>query len=145
MNNEKSSFAKGFLRRQGFGGQVGRARENIIISLGGSIVMPDDIDTAFLKVFKNIIKKYLNPNHSTSLRARRFFIFVGGGRVARNYQKALLEFGADNKERDLIGIDVSRLNARIVKQSFGELVYSEIITNPTKRINTKKDIVKIGR
>ena len=111
-------------------------KENIIISLGGSLVAPNEIDTSFLKIFKNVIKK--------NLKNRRFFIFVGGGKISRNYQKALLEFGADNKERDLIGIDVSRLNARIVKQSFGELVYSEIITNPTKRINTKKDIVIAG-
>lgn len=112
------------------------AKENIIISLGGSLVVPQEIDTSFLKVFRNVIKKYLND--------KRFFIFVGGGKVCRNYQKALLEFGADNKERDLIGIDVSRLNARVVKQAFGELSYSEIITNPTKNINTKKDIVVAG-
>jgi uridylate kinase len=115
------------------------AKENIIISLGGSIVASGgsyDIDTVFLKVFKNTIKKYLGD--------KRFFIFVGGGRICRNYQKALLEFGADSKERDLMGIDISRLNANIVKQVFGEMSFSEIVTNPTKKINTKKDIVVAG-
>ncbi len=52
-----------------------------------------------------------------------------------------MEFGADNKERDLIGIDVSRLNARVVKQVFNDSAFSEVITNPTRKINTKKDIV----
>ncbi len=108
-------------------------KENIIISLGGSLVAPGEIDTTFLKVFKNVIKKYLDT--------KRFFIFVGGGKIARNYQKALLEFGADNKERDEIGIDVSRLNATVVKQLFGELAFSEIITNPSKKVQTKKDII----
>ncbi len=112
------------------------AKENIIISLGGSLVAPGEIDVAFLKAFKNAIKKYLNKN--------RFFIFVGGGKICRNYQKALLEFGADNKERDLIGIDVSRLNARVVRQVFDELAFSEVITNPTKKISTRKDIVVAG-
>ncbi len=108
-------------------------KENIIISLGGSMVAPNEIDVAFLKVFKNAVKKHLE--------SRRFFIFVGGGKICRNYQKALLEFGADNKERDLMGIDVSRLNARVVKQVFDDLAFSEVITNPTKKIQTRKDIV----
>ncbi len=41
-------------------------KENIIISLGGSLVAPDGIDTAFLKVFKNAIKK--------NFTSKRFFI-----------------------------------------------------------------------
>ena len=108
-------------------------KENIIISLGGSLVAPNDIDTALLKCFKKAVLKNLNK--------RRFFIFVGGGKICRNYQKALLEFGADNKDRDIIGIDISRLNARVVKQAFGENAFAEVIINPTKRINTKKDVV----
>ena len=97
---------------------------------------PGEIDTTFLKAFKNAVKKQLDT--------KRFFIFVGGGKVCRNYQKAMLEFGADTNERDLIGIDVSRLNARVVKQAFGELAFSEIVTNPTKKISTRKDIVVAG-
>jgi len=123
MNNIKPPFAKSY----------GRARENIIISLGGSTVVPESIDTMFLKVFKVSIKKYLAKY--------RFFIIVGGGKFAREYQKALHEFGADNKERDLIGIDVSRLNAKVLRQVFGDMAFSEIITNPSKKISTKKDII----
>lgn len=109
------------------------SKDNIVISLGGSLVAPEGIDVSFLKVFRNVIKKHLND--------KRFFVFVGGGKICRNYQKALLEFGADNKERDLIGIDISRLNARVVKQVFEESAFSEVITNPTKKINTKKDVI----
>src|SRR5688500_6707936 len=108
------------------------AKENIVISLGGSLVAPDGIDTAFLKVFKNTIKKNLD--------SKRFFIFVGGGRVARNYQHAMLEFGADADERDWIGINTSRLNAQVVKQLFGEYAFSEVVTNPSKKLVTRKDI-----
>jgi len=109
------------------------SKKNIIVSLGGSLVAPNEIDTTFLKVFKKVVIKQLD-NH-------RFFIFVGGGRICRNYQKAMIEFGADNNDQDLIGIDVSRLNARVVKQAFGELAFSEVITNPTKKITTRKDVV----
>src|SRR3989338_5842049 len=119
-------------------------KETIIISLGGSLVAPNDIDTGFLKIFKKTVVKFLD-SPSTPLRAgNKFFIIVGGGKVCRNYQKAMLEFGADNAERDLMGIDISRLNARVVKQVFGEMAFSEIVTNPTKKISTKKDIVVAG-
>ncbi len=112
------------------------AKENIIISLGGSLVAPEQIDVDFLKVFKKSIIKNVDK--------KRFFIFVGGGKICRNYQKALLDFGADNNDRDLIGIDVSRLNAKIVKQVFSDIAYPEIITNPTKKITTRKDVVVAG-
>jgi len=49
-------------------------KENIIVSLGGSLVAPAEIDTDFLKAFKKALVKYLD--------ARRFFVFVGGGKVA---------------------------------------------------------------
>ena len=109
------------------------AKETIIVSLGGSLVTPGEIDTAFLKVFKNTIKKFLD-NH-------RLFIFVGGGKICRNYQKAMLEFGADSAERDFVGIDVSRLNAKVVQQAFGELAFSQVIINPNKKITTSKNVV----
>ena len=35
------------------------AKENIIISLGGSLVVPEDIDLGFLKSFKHAISKYI--------------------------------------------------------------------------------------
>ena len=111
-------------------------KEHIIISLGGSLVAPGEIDLSFLKSFKKTLSKYLDTH--------RFFIFVGGGKVCRNYQKALLEFGADNKERDWMGIHISRLNANIVQQVFSSSAFSEVITDPTKKINTRRDVVVFG-
>ena len=108
-------------------------KETIIISLGGSLVAPNEIDAGFLKNFRYCLQKYLGK--------RRFFIYVGGGKVARLYQKALLEFGADDADRDWLGINVTRLNAEIVKQAFIKNSYLKVITDPTKKINTRKDIL----
>ena len=86
-------------------------------SLGG----PGDIDIGFLKNFKHSLQKYIKGNPLSPIGfsvAKRFFIIVGGGKIARNYQKALLEFGAKNITRDLIGINVTKLNAEIIKQMF---------------------------
>jgi len=108
-------------------------KETIIISLGGSLVAPGEIDIGFLKNFKHSLQKYLGKT--------RFFILVGGGKIARVYQKALLEFGAKNNERDWIGIDITKLNAEIVKQMFSGNCYPKIITDPTKKVKTNKDVV----
>ena len=112
---------------------VTKNKETIIISLGGSLVAPGEVDLGFLKTFKHSLQKYLGD--------KKFFILVGGGKIARQYQKALLEFGAKNNERDWIGIDITKLNAQVVKQMFGGEAYPEIVTDPNKKIKTSKDIV----
>lgn len=94
---------------------------------------PGAIDVGFLKSFKHSLQKYLKKN--------RFFILVGGGKICRHYQKALLEFGAKNVERDWMGIHVSMLNAEVVKQLFDKHSYDKIITNPNLKVKTNKDIV----
>jgi len=109
------------------------AKETIIISLGGSLVAPNDIDTGFLDNFRHSLKKYLD--------SKRFFIIVGGGKIARIYQKALLEFGAKPNDRDWMGINVTKLNAEVVKQIFGKNCYLETVTDPNKKVKTTKDIV----
>jgi uridylate kinase len=108
-------------------------KETIIISLGGSLVAPNDIDLGFLKNFKHSLQKYLSQ--------KRFFILVGGGKIARNYQKALLEFGAKSNDRDWIGINITKLNAEIIKQMFLGNCYPKIITDPNKKVKTSKDII----
>ena len=116
-------------------------KETIIISLGGSLVAPastslggpNEIDVGFLKNFKRTLQKYLST--------KRFFILVGGGKIARHYQSALLEFGARSNDRDWIGISVTRLNAEVLKQVFGNSAYPKIILDPNIKIKTNKDII----
>jgi len=108
-------------------------KETIIISLGGSLVAPGEIDLGFLKNFKHSLQKYLPQ--------KRFFILVGGGKIARIYQKALLEFGAKSNDRDWIGINITKLNAEIVKQMFLGNTYPKIITDPNKKVKTNKDVI----
>ena len=114
-------------------------KETIIISLGGSLVAPGDlpaqagIDLGFLKSFKHTLGKYIPE--------KRFFILVGGGKIARIYQKALLEFGAKNSQRDWAGISITKLNADVVRQLFAGSSYPKVITDPNIKVKTNKDIV----
>jgi len=54
-------------------------KEIIIISVGGSLVVPDQIDTAFLKKLKIFILKEIK-------KGKKFVIIAGGGKVCRRYQ-----------------------------------------------------------
>ena len=108
-------------------------KETIILSLGGSLVAPGEIDIEFLKKFRSLVLKRLSK--------KRFIIFVGGGKICRNYQKVLMEFGANNKDRDWIGINVSRLNAEVIRNLFKSISYPKIITDPTKKFNAKNSVV----
>lgn len=106
---------------------------------------PNEIDLGFLKSFKHVLQKYIGNGPAKSPNSDRgalkFFVFVGGGKIARVYQKALLEFGAKNNDRDWIGINITKLNAEVVKQLFSNLAFPKIITDPLKKIKTTKDII----
>jgi len=108
-------------------------KELIVISLGGSLVVPDNIDVEFLKNFKKVISKYSKKYN--------FVILVGGGKVCRNYLKAFSEFGMKDVDREWLGIKITRLNAEVVKQVFLKNSYNKVFENPKERIKTNKEII----
>jgi uridylate kinase len=100
-----------------------------VISLGGSIVAPAQVDTAFLKQFRDLIGEFLSKDEK-----QRFILVVGGGGPARAWQNACREIKPDVKdeEADWIGVMATRLNAQLVKAILGEWCTQPVITNPTQ-------------
>ena len=100
-----------------------------VISLGGSIVAPDNVDVDFLKNFVSLIKSFLEADSK-----RRFIFVVGGGGPARRYQNAYREIAENKKdeEADWIGIMATRLNAQLIKAVMGEWCSQEVVTNPAE-------------
>jgi len=82
--------------------------KTIVISLGGSVIVPDKVDYEFLKKFKKIIDKL----------KYKFVIVTGGGSTARKYMKALEKGNFSDKIYSLIGIASTKLNARVVSGFF---------------------------
>lgn len=87
-------------------------KKKIVISLGGSLIVPKEIDYIFLKKFRSLIRK----NYSKY----KFIVVCGGGSVARKYITALKKEGKNQKEISLAGIRVTRMNARFMMQFFGK-------------------------
>lgn len=99
-------------------------KDTTIISLGGSLIVPGQINTHFLKNFKELILKHLH-------RGRRFFIIAGGGKIARNYQRAADSVGALTRDDlDWLGIHATRINAHLIRTIFRREAHKRIITNP---------------
>ncbi len=110
--------------------------EVIVISLGGSLIVPDKIDVDFLKDFKALILENISKN-------KKFAIITGGGKTCRNYQVAAKEISQlSSADLDWLGIFSTRFNAEFLRLILGkEHNEKEIITDPTLPVNFKKSIV----
>jgi uridylate kinase len=114
-------------------------RDKIVISLGGSLIVPNGgIDTSFLKRFNDFIRNQLA--HSTppdqvrgrsgQASSKQFFIVAGGGATTRHYQDAAHSvIGHDLVPEDLdwLGIHATRLNAHLVRTIFRDLAHPYIL------------------
>ena len=102
-----------------------------VLSVGGSIIAPDKVNSEFLSAFICGIRKYLDENPEDKL------IFVcGGGAPARVYQQAYREVITDPAQQnasaqDWIGIKATHINAELMKAVLGDLCRDMVVTNPT--------------
>lgn len=96
----------------------------IVISLGGSLIVPEEIDWKFLKQFKKIIEGKIKKGF-------RFIIVTGGGKTARKYITAGAKMGdVDTEDKDWIGIHATRMNAHFIRTIFKKYAHPTISTNP---------------
>jgi uridylate kinase len=110
--------------------------EYVVVSVGGSLIVPNEIDTTFLHTFRDLINEEV-------AKGVNFFIITGGGKTARRYQDAAHEVRGDLIRTDLdwLGIHSTRLNAHLLRTLFSEHAQARIIKNPTRRLNAKAPIV----
>ena len=99
-----------------------------VLSVGGSIVAPDSVDTEFLVKFRQAILNYLDDNLE-----RKLVFVVGGGAPARLYQKAYRDIvkAPDSETQDWIGIMATRLNGELLRGVFSDDCPDPVVTNPT--------------
>jgi uridylate kinase len=114
------------------------AKKIIVLSLGGSVIVPDNFDVGFLRKFKKVIKE--------NYRKYKFVIVCGGGNIARRYIEALRAAGLPEIALSMAGISVTRLNARFMTYFFGKDA-NEGIPHDMKHVEnllTKNDVVFCG-
>lgn len=86
-------------------------KKTIVISLGGSQIIPDKVNYPYLKEFKKIILK--------NLKKYKIVIVCGGGSLARNYIEAIKKENLGLYPQSLAGISATRTNARFLSYFFG--------------------------
>ncbi len=111
----------------------------IIISVGGGLIVPEGIDSNFLKKFNELIRHHVK-------NGKRFFLVAGGGRTARNYRDAGKAVIGDmtEEDQDWLGIHSTRLNAHLLRTIFQDIAHPRIIENYDKRLYNWKEPVVIG-
>ena len=102
----------------------------VVLSLGGSLIIPEQVDVSYLESFRNVIRKNTGKY--------KFIIVCGGGSIARKYISALRDIGINETLQSLSGISATRMNARFMSYFFNQ--------NPEKGIPQKmNDIHKYLR
>ncbi len=110
-------------------------RERIVVSVGGSLIVPDQIDTDFLARFKTLILEKVQ-------RGLTFSIIAGGGKTARRYQEAANAVTPlSRQDLDWIGIHATRLNAQLLRNIFVGYAHQQIVKNPTIDIEAEEPIL----
>jgi uridylate kinase len=110
----------------------------VVISLGGSLIIPNEVDIVLLQNFRSILKK--------QKKSYKFVVVCGGGSIARKYMAALQEDGKSEYMQSLIGISTTRTHARFLGYLFGELA-SVGVPHDMKQVRNllkKNDILFCG-
>ncbi|WP_247730060.1 UMP kinase [Halovivax limisalsi] len=84
----------------------------VVVSIGGSVLIPEPGSER--------VSKHAAVVEDLVAEGCRVGCVVGGGGVAREYIEAARGLGANEIELDQIGIDVTRLNARLLIAALGE-------------------------
>lgn len=108
--------------------------ETVVISLGGSVLAPSNIDTEFLEGFRNLVLPFL--------KSKRFVIICGGGKTAREYMAAaskIVKLTAD--DLDWLGIHATRLNAQLLRNVFRDVAHRRVIKNPNEAVKASESII----
>ncbi len=105
---------------------MGSKKDKVVLSLGGSLVVPDGgINVNFLKEFNDFIRQSVKKNSE-----RQFFIVVGGGTIARQYRDAgeiVLGHELTHEDLDWLGIHATRLNAQLIRTIFRDIAHPHIL------------------
>ena len=110
----------------------------IVLSLGGSLIVPSGVDVAFLKDFRDAVAE-------ETRKGTQFFIVCGGGKVARDYRDAAQKLGTTSPDAlDWIGIYATRFNAELLRTTFEKLAHPKVISAPSELGNPVEPVIVGG-
>ena len=103
----------------------------VVISLGGSLIIPDRINFKFLDHFKKVLGKHY--------KNYKFVVVCGGGTIARKYITMLREEKRSKLELSQAGIRATRMNAMFMMQFFGKKEANDTLPRDMREVKTRSD------
>ncbi len=92
----------------------------IVVTIGGSIIIKDH-DYKKFRDYAQVLRD-MTEEHE-------IFVVVGGGKTARDYIGIARAIGVSEAMCDDVGIEVTRLNAKLLIVALGSEAYSEVPNN----------------
>ncbi len=93
----------------------------VVVKLGGH-VFPMEFDVKRFSKYVQVLKNVKSEGH-------RLIVVTGGGSLARRYIDNARRLGANETMCDMIGIEGTRLNTRLLIAGLGEAAYPSIPNN----------------
>lgn len=93
----------------------------VTLCFGGSILAPEELDVDCIREIAQTLRVLKSQKHE-------ILVVTGGGRPSRKYIEAARKLKALSTYCDLLGIDVTRLNARLLITALGDLAEREPLT-----------------
>lgn len=107
----------------------------IIISVGGSLIIQDQVDVNFISNLKLILEERIQ-------KGERFILVTGGGKICRTYQAAVRHFYPESPiEADWIGIHTTVFNAQLFKIIFKAHAHHVLFGNPEEKVEWSTPIL----
>ena len=112
--------------------------ERVVVSLGGSVLVPGDGDAPYLARLAKLLAE-LSPSV-------KIFAVTGGGRIARFYIETGRALGARERRLDELGIEITRMNARLLAIALGRAANPEPARTYTEasRLARRHPVVLMG-
>jgi uridylate kinase len=113
------------------------SREKVVISIGGSVLIPGKDDPDYIMKLASLLR-------SVS-KTTQIMVVCGGGKIARYYTVTGKEVGGTSYECDLLGIGVTRLNARLLATAMGTSQTDIPLTaEEAAKLSTPDNIIIMG-
>jgi len=93
-------------------------KEKVVVSIGGSVLIPDKDDSEYIKKLAEAIKEVS--------KTVQMVIVCGGGKIARYYTDTGRELSGTTYQLDMLGIGITRLNAQLLAISLGGISSTDI-------------------
>jgi len=87
--------------------------DKVVVSIGGSILVPGDRDAEFISKLAEMLKEVS--------KEVQLAIVCGGGKTARYYAGIAQELGGDTYQQDILGIAATRMNAQLLSLALGDM------------------------